>query len=800
MILGCLPILLWGCGPGRNSQRLEVRAGYTSEQVIASFEKRYGMQERNNEEGEGLVSVEGLDQAFRSVAQAVAAAPEGAVVSLGPGIYRESVVVSGKKLVLRGAGRDRTIVLAKETALYVSRSSLSIVGIGLWSLTMGEDVSVVALSEAQADLSDCRISGGTGPGLIIAGKTTVATLTGNIITGNMAGGIRVQGGRVNLLRNVVTRNARAGLVLSPSSPGAIRKLSLWHDTVLDNWHGHRCVSFNKSGVVPVAPLDRYRIEATILNSGGIGETFSEEFYGVVKEQGRNFISAGPLPAPKFFVDADKDDYRPTAELQRDEIGLELGSLPSIGGTTKLGSLVSNAIISEKLQLAYLASLFQPTQEREKAHEQIKQVLYNWTADFLKHQRLGSRLFAALGLARVAPPHWRVEVILEKFLAGYVQRYTYSLKPLNFFADDQGLGAIIIEYLKGKTSLFPRFVVEKEGSANAYMMSGRVTKPLADSEVKRAFSVPHVIENPYFAKLNSAVRRLESRRGEVQKKIDDIEYTLTNPHFNPKVKKNSRYRTGLENKQASLQKEKDRLDTQLASLTAQVENTGGKFDLVVEGEIRDVHVKGEIFATFVAAPSGEIMLDATRPVAFRHTAVEVNPLPDYGFQGKTIVAEDAGAQQQAAKVIADMMLHSMIREETGQLRRLLNLFIRGVIENTQEDKLVELLLLNANLYGKALELQTEYHWLKKELAKKKPEVDVRIGYDPSKGADRLGVTVEVVHNDRRKHEMRLEELENIYKPYWELQKSIDEFLRIRFGLTRKLFFESRDLLEKLVGRL
>jgi len=766
---------------------------------VDSFEKRYALQDRESEEGEGLITVEGLEQAYRSVAQAVAAAPDGAKVILGPGVYRESVVVSGKRIILEGAGADKSIILAKETALFISRADVTAGSIGLWSLSVGEDVSVVAVSESTARLSDCTMSGGTGPGIIIAGKASNVTLTGNIVTGNMAGGIRVQGGAVKLLRNVVFRNARAGIVLSPSVPGAVQAFSMWHDTVLDNWNGHRCVSFSKSGVVPVTPLERYKLEATILNSAGIGETFSEEFYGVVKQKGRNFISTAALPAPKFFINPEVLDFRPRAEIQRDGLGLELGAYPSPAGEKKLRAVLSNALISEKLQLAYLVSLYLPAEGRAKAHEQIKQILYNWTADFLKYQRLGSRLFAALGLARVAPPHWRVEVILEKFLAGFVDRYTYSLKPLNFFEDEQQLGSRIVEYLKGKTSLFPRFVVERAGTTNAYVMSGRVTRPLSSTEKGSSFSVPHKLKNPYFGKLKSTVKMLKSRKQEKQKKIDDIEYTLTNPHFNPKVKGDSRYRAGLEKKLASLKKEKEQIESQLAALLKQLETTGGTFEIVVDGEVRVTSVKGEVFATFVAAPSGDIMLDSTREFTFQQTSVSVAALKEFAFPGKTIVAEEADPVQLAARSIADMMLWSMLKEETGQLKNLLDLFKRGLIDNADEDRLVELLLLNAELYRKSLGLKAEYERLLEKNRKQRPEVDVRIGYDSSKGADREGVTINVTYNDRKKLTARLEELERVYKPYWELRKPIDEFLRIRFGLTRKLFFESRKMLDKIVEK-
>jgi hypothetical protein len=777
-------------------RRLAVREGYTSQPVITAFEVRYDL--ANSKVPPGKVVIDGDERVFATLSQAVAAAPDDATILVGAGRYEDAVVVGGKRLHIKGEGPDKTIVLARETALYISRSDVAISGIRFVSLSVGADVSVTAVSESRARLEDCRFEGGTGPGLLIAGKTTRVSLTGNVVTGNMGGGVRIQGGSLKLLRNAIVRNAVAGLVLAPSHPGAIASLSLWHDTVLDNWSGRRCVSFARSGVVPITPLENYRVEGAIINSGGLGEVFSEEYYGTVKQKGRNFVSPSPLPAPDFFVDADGGDYRPRGAIVKDELGIELGAFPSEAGMAEVRKIFNNALISEKLQLAYVTSLFLPAKERADVHVRIQQVLSGWVGDFLKYKRLGTRLFAALGLARVAPEHWRLEVILAKFLDGFVERYTYALKPLNFFPENPEFGKRIENYLKGRTSFIPRFVVTGEDREQAYVLSGRVIKPLVTQDTQRYFEVPRTVSNPYHEKVKAAAGMLESRVVEQQKKIDDIDFTLTNPHFTH-AQKNTRYRQNLAKKKETLITAKTRLEVQLKELTDQLETSKPIFDLVVKGQINEAEVRGSIFATLVLAPAGDIMMDTTEVLSFRHIRLDVAPLPEYGYEGASIVPAEIAPEEQAARSIAEKMLRSLIHTETTELRRLLEEYRKGTIGNDDEDKLVELLILNADLYRKALEAQTEYETLRRTVGKEVDPLQVKVGYDERGGVGKQGVTVSVHYEDSDAKRKRLDELETLYKPYWELNLLVDNFLKTRYGINQKLFFETRSIFERMVGK-
>jgi uncharacterized protein YecE (DUF72 family) len=531
----------------------------------------------------------------------------------------------------------------------------------------------------------------------------------------------------------------------------------------------------------------------------MAEVLSEAYLGQVRQQGRNFVSAANLPAPDFFVAPDRTDYRPRAGIVKDSLGIELGAFPSESGLAEVKKLLNNALVSEKLQLAYLTSLFLPTAEREQAHERIHQIVSNWVGDFLKYKRLGTRLFAVLGLARVAPEHWRMEVILARFLEGFIERYTFVLKPLNFFPEDPTFGARIESYLKGRTSFIPRFVVTGEERPQAYVLSGRVKKPLTTQQSDRYFEIPRTVENPYHAKVANAMGMLESRLAEQQRKIDDIDFTLNNPHFTY-AQKDTRHKASLEKKRVRLMEGKVRLESQLQELRRQMEESTDTFSLILKGRVSETEVRGEIFATLVVAPAGDIMLDTTESLSFLHNRVHVEPLPEYGYEGAVLSPEAEVPEDQAARYVAEQMLRSVIRVETIELRRLLERFRSGTIDSTEEDRLVELLLLNADLYRKALEHQAEYDKLKAK-AEKAPTDPLRltVGYDEKRGSGKQGVTVSVSYLDARTDRSRLEELEALYKPYWELQLLVDNFLKTRFGINDKLFFETREVFERMVGK-
>ena len=781
------------CGPSAPVQtRLKVRPDFTTPEVVAAFEKRYDLKLPPSSPPV-LVEETGLN--YPTIAAAIEASPNNATIRIPEGVFRESLTLAGRTgISLRGAGHGRTTVIYPDTLVYAHKADFSLIGMSLVSLSVGAEVPVVSISSSRARISDCRITGATGPGVFVTGRDANVVLIGNLVSGNMGGGIRVQGGDLALQRNVITLNAAGGLVITPSAQDVLGSVWLWHDTVLDNWAGRRCVSFSRTGVVPLGDLDRFRVEAAILNSAGIEETFSPEFAARVKASD-NFLSQDPLPARDFFVSPATGDFSPSALIVKDSLGIELGAMPSKQGRREVATALAAALATEKLQLAYIQSLFLPLEERDRAHEKIRQLLNSFVDDYLRSQRLGVRLLEALGLVRVAPPEWRCGIILERFLQGFVAKYSFAIKPLNFFAGNPGLASRIEQHLLGRTSQFPRFIVSTHDAANAYVMSGKVRSAITEARKSRPFSASNRLRNPYGKELAESARMVESRLQETIRKIDDVDATLNNPHIS--MAEGSKYRAGLEKKREGLVADRTELEARLDAIRKQQETVKDDFVLDVKGEFRDVTVRGDLTVQFVQAPSGDILIDEESSLRITYTESEAFPLPEFGFSGKVLSGERQEPEAVAAYSIAERMLKAVIAAETAELKTLLERFLGGIISNSEEDRLVELILLNANLYRAALDARVEYDSLTAERSRNPEEIEVKASYDPARGSDKKGVVLSVTCRDVAGVERRVRQLEDVYKPYWLLQEPIDAFLKTRFGLTRKLFFETRDVLQQYV---
>ena len=139
-------ILATACGPTTRHKKLKVRPGYTSKKVIETFESRFkahkGLRSADS------VVVQETNHAYETLRQATEDAPDGSTLLLSEGLYESTAVIQNKSLTLRGKGPNRTRVIAKETALVVRHGSVNVSGVGFFSHTVGDDVSVVAVLQS----------------------------------------------------------------------------------------------------------------------------------------------------------------------------------------------------------------------------------------------------------------------------------------------------------------------------------------------------------------------------------------------------------------------------------------------------------------------------------------------------------------------------------------------------------------------------------------------------------------------------------------------------------------------------
>lgn len=134
---------------------------------------------------------------FGSIAEAVAAAPDGAVVRVGPGTFDEHVVVT-KSVTIEGAGADRTTLVAKapDPTLRVSNARAVVVR-GVTLSSRGERPNggalqggIVEVADSELRFERAAVVGGPGSGVTI-GQGSNVEIDGCLVAGVWNTGIVV---------------------------------------------------------------------------------------------------------------------------------------------------------------------------------------------------------------------------------------------------------------------------------------------------------------------------------------------------------------------------------------------------------------------------------------------------------------------------------------------------------------------------------------------------------------------------------------------------------------------------------
>ncbi|WIM98006.1 AAA family ATPase [Actinoplanes oblitus] len=110
---------------------------------------------------------------YPTISDALEVAPDGAVISVAPGTYRERIELRGRTLTLRGTGEPGTVVVdaagLEGPALAVLSGEVTVEGL---ALTAGDYPAISAIS-ARLTVRKCQLSAGYGPGLQATDMSTV---------------------------------------------------------------------------------------------------------------------------------------------------------------------------------------------------------------------------------------------------------------------------------------------------------------------------------------------------------------------------------------------------------------------------------------------------------------------------------------------------------------------------------------------------------------------------------------------------------------------------------------------------
>jgi parallel beta-helix repeat protein len=139
----------------------------------------------------------------QSIQPAIDGAAAGAVLCLGAGTYAEQITIQDKQLVLRGAGRDQTILdgstisKTRQAGIEVAgRSQVSIDGLTVRNFAEKLQVAyfdgLYVHDGAQVTAEDSEFSGNSDNGIWVTGTARIR-LINNVITTNGGYGIAVSG-------------------------------------------------------------------------------------------------------------------------------------------------------------------------------------------------------------------------------------------------------------------------------------------------------------------------------------------------------------------------------------------------------------------------------------------------------------------------------------------------------------------------------------------------------------------------------------------------------------------------------
>ncbi|MEU4161310.1 AAA family ATPase [Actinoplanes sp. NPDC026670] len=130
-----------------------------------------------------MVSTLAVPGTYPTLRDALEVAPDGAVVLLAPGTYRERIDLAGRRLTVRASGDPGSAVVdasgLEGPALAVASGEVEVEGLALVS----DDYPAVAIGGGRVRLRRCELSAGYGAGLQAEGGATVDAAEVRVVAG-----------------------------------------------------------------------------------------------------------------------------------------------------------------------------------------------------------------------------------------------------------------------------------------------------------------------------------------------------------------------------------------------------------------------------------------------------------------------------------------------------------------------------------------------------------------------------------------------------------------------------------------
>ncbi|KUL25018.1 right-handed parallel beta-helix repeat-containing protein [Actinoplanes awajinensis] len=171
-----------------------------------------------------MSSILAVPGTYPTIRDALEVAPDGAVVTIAPGTYRERIELHGRRLTLRGTGEPGTVVVDATgldgPALAVLGGEVTAEGL---DLTSGEHHHAITATNARLTAHKCRLSAERGDGLQATDNSTVDATGVQVRRGHTG---LVYSGSSGTVETCEIREVHDGVVVGLGANPVIRKTTI----------------------------------------------------------------------------------------------------------------------------------------------------------------------------------------------------------------------------------------------------------------------------------------------------------------------------------------------------------------------------------------------------------------------------------------------------------------------------------------------------------------------------------------------------------------------------------------------
>lgn len=221
---------------------------------------------------------------YRTITDAVTASSAGDTIEIGPGDYRESVLIENReRLTLRGRGRARLLDDTSSSLLIVTGSRE--IKISNLILDFPRAYGVVIQDSSTVQVKNCTIRGIGNTGIVVDENSVGAFLQGNRISGSQSHGIVCFGTSAIISKNRIKKCGDLGIYaegrlasIVDNRVSNVREIGLFVEASRSLVQGNRVKRTDEDGIYVTGLSDSSFLENTVRDSGGAGIRIVEDSY------------------------------------------------------------------------------------------------------------------------------------------------------------------------------------------------------------------------------------------------------------------------------------------------------------------------------------------------------------------------------------------------------------------------------------------------------------------------------------------------------------------------------------------